>query len=171
MDYLLFHASNPSVSGDLDSLTWSDLAMHYASEIQTELRQKPFSQNAIVSSLAHYAHYMRLADVNRCIYANAPELCLISSSYALNIAVYQVDPRSSQHHALNQDFYGNPNNSENVVYLLYNGIHYQCIITKNQHYSVTDDTLTDSHSSNDECCKVDVSIAMDLSYQDDFAIG
>jgi hypothetical protein len=34
-----------------------------------------------------------------------------------------------------------------------------------------DDTLTDSYSSNDECCKVDVSIAMDLSYQDDFAIG
>ncbi len=39
MDYLLFHASDPSVSGNLDSLTWSDLAMHYASEIQTELRQ------------------------------------------------------------------------------------------------------------------------------------
>ncbi len=94
MDYLLFHASDQSVSGDLDSLTWSDLAMHYASEIQTELRQKPFSRNAIVSSLANYAHYMRFADVNRCIYANAPELCLISSSYALNISVYQVDPRA-----------------------------------------------------------------------------
>jgi hypothetical protein len=38
MDYLLFHADDPSVSGDLDSLTWNDLAMHYASEIQTELR-------------------------------------------------------------------------------------------------------------------------------------
>ncbi len=54
MDYLLFHASDPSVSGDSDSLTWSDLAMHYASEIQTELRQKPFSRNAIVSTLANY---------------------------------------------------------------------------------------------------------------------
>jgi hypothetical protein len=32
MDYLLFHADNPSVSGDSDILTWSDLAMHYASE-------------------------------------------------------------------------------------------------------------------------------------------
>jgi hypothetical protein len=113
---------------------------------------------------------MRFADVNRCIYANAPELCLISSSYALNIAVYQIDPCSSHHYALNQDFYDNPNNSENVVYLLYNGIHYQCIITDDQRYSVIDDTLTDSHSSNDECCEVDVSIAMDLS-QDDFAIG
>ncbi len=55
MDYLLFHADNPSVSGNSDSLTWSDLAMHYASEIQAELRQKSFSQNAIVSTLGHYA--------------------------------------------------------------------------------------------------------------------
>ncbi len=145
--------------------------MHHASEIQTELRQKPFCRYAIVSTLAHYAHYMIFADVNRCIYANAPELCLISSSYALNIAVYQVDTCSSQHYTLNQEFYGNPNNSENVVYLLYNGIHYQCIITNDQRYSVINDTLTDSHSSNDECRKMDVSIAMDLSYQDDFAIG
>jgi hypothetical protein len=109
--------------------------------------------------------------VNRCIYANAPELCLISSSYPLNIAVYQVDPHSSHYYALNQEFYGDPNNSENVVYLLYYGIHYQRIITEDQHYSVINDTLTDSHSSNDECCKMDVSIAMDLSFQDDFAIG
>jgi hypothetical protein len=96
---------------------------------------------------------------------------LISSSYALNIAVYQVDPCSSQHYALNQDFYGDPNNSENVVNLLYYGIHYQRIITDDQRYSVIDDTLTDSCFSNDECCEMDVSIAMDLPYQDDFAIG
>ena len=57
MDYPFFHADNPSVSGDSDSLTWSDLAMHYASEIQTELRQ-PFSRDDIVSTLRHYAHYM-----------------------------------------------------------------------------------------------------------------
>ncbi len=108
MDYLLFHADDPSVSGDLDSLTWSDLAMHYASEIQTELRQKPFSRDAIVSTLGHYAHYMRFANVNRCINANAPELCLIACSYSLNIAVYQVDPRSSQQYALIQEFVGDP---------------------------------------------------------------
>jgi hypothetical protein len=96
MDYLLFHADDPSVSGDSDSLTWSDLDMHYASEIQTELRQKPFSQDAIVSTLGYYAHYMRFANVNRCIYANTPELFLISRRYSLNIAVYQVDPCSSQ---------------------------------------------------------------------------
>ncbi len=86
MDYLLFHADDPSVSGDSDSLTWSDLAMHYASEIQTELRQ-PFSRDAIISTLGQYAHYMRFANVNRCIYANAPELCLIARSYSLNIGV------------------------------------------------------------------------------------
>ncbi len=116
--------------------------------------------------------------MNRCIYANAPELCLIASSYSLNIAVYQVDPCSPQHYTFIQDFVGNPNNSENVVYLLYNGIHYQCIITDNQRYSVIDHcilhldvTLTDAHSSNDVCCEMDISIAMDQSYQDDFAIG
>ncbi len=59
MDYLLFHADDPSVSGNSDSLTWSDLAMHYASEIQTELRHKGFIWDAIVSTLDHYAHYMR----------------------------------------------------------------------------------------------------------------
>jgi hypothetical protein len=108
MDYLFFHADDPSVSGDSDSLTWSDLAMHYASEIQTELRQKPFSQNAIVSTLGHYAYYMRFANVNRCIYANAPELCLIACCYSLNVAVYQVDPHSSQQYVLIQEFVGDP---------------------------------------------------------------
>ena len=171
MDYLLLHASDPSVSGDQDSMTMNDLAMLHASGVQTELRGKPFSRNAIVSTLAEYANCMRLADANRCIFANTPELLLISSSYALNIAVYQVDPRSSQHYDPRQEFYGDRNNSENVVYLLYTGIHYQRILTHNQRYSVIDDTLTDSHSSNDECREVDVSIAMDLSYQDGFAIG
>ena len=161
MDYLLRHASDPSVPGDLGSLTWNDLAMLHASGIETELRPKPFSRNAIVSTLAHYAHYMRFADIHRCLYGNQPEVLLISSSYALNIAVYQVDPRSSQYYELRQGLYGNPNNSENVVYLLYNGSHYQRIITDDRRYSVIDDTLTE----------IDVSIAMDLSCQDDFSIG
>jgi len=171
MDYLLLHASDPAVLGDLGSLTWNDLVMLHASGIETELRPKPFSRNAIVSTLADYAHYMRFADIHRCLYGNAPEVLLISSSYALNIAVYQVDPRSSQYYELRQGYYGNPNNSENVVYLLYNGSHYQRIITDDRRYSFIDDTLTDSHSSNDERREMDVSIAMDLSCQDDFSIG
>jgi hypothetical protein len=97
---------------------------------------------------------------------------LISSSYDLNIAVYQVDPRSSQHYDLRHEFYGDRNNSDNVVYLLYTGNHYQRIFTRDCRYSsFIDDSPTDSHSSNDDCHEVDVSFAMDLSYQDDFAIG
>jgi len=173
MNYLLRHANDPSVSGDPDSMTLNDLAMLHASDVQSELRRMPFSRNANVSTLVEYANCMRLADANRCIFANTPELLLISRCYALNIAVYEVDPHSSQHYNLRQEFYGDRNNSENVVYLLFTGIHYQRIFTHDQRYSsVIDDTLTDSYSSNDECREVDVSIiAMDLSYQDDFAIG
>ena len=102
MDYLIRHVNDSSVSGYPDSLTWSALAMHYASEIDSELRPKPHSRNAIVSTLHEYAYYIRFADLDRCIYANTPELYLISSHYALNIAVYQVDPDSSQHYTLIQ---------------------------------------------------------------------
>ncbi len=76
-----------------------------------------------------------------------------------------------------QDFVGDPNNSENVVYLLLNGNHYQRIITGDLSYSDNDhhilhldDTLTDSNFSNDDHCKMDISIAMDQSYHDDFAL-
>ncbi len=103
---------------------------------------------------------------------------MIARSYSLNIAEYQVDPCSSQHYALIQDFVGNPNNFVNVVYLLYNCNHYQCFITGDQSYSDIDhhilhlnDTLTDTHSSNDDRHEMDISNAMDQSYQDDFAIG
>ena len=110
--------------------------------------------------------------MDRCIYGNTPELYLISSCYALNIAVYQVDPDSSQHYTLIQSFPGDPNHLANVVYLLLHSSHYQRIITADRWYSVIDhDTLTDYHSSNDECRNMDVSIAMDLSLQDDLAIG
>ena len=106
MDYLLFHASNPS--GDSMSLTWRTLAMMHASEIQSELRHKGFFWDAIISTLDHCAHYMRIATKNRCIYANTPELFLIACSYSLNIVVYQVDPRSSQQYVLIQEFVGDP---------------------------------------------------------------
>ncbi len=78
------------------SLTWHTLAMMHASEIQSELRHKSYFRDAIVSALDHYGHFMRIATENRCIYANAPELFLIARRYSLNIAVYQVDPHSSQ---------------------------------------------------------------------------
>ncbi len=64
-------------------------------EIENEMRRKAFFQDPIVSTLDQYAHYMRIATENRCIYANTPELFLIARRYSLNIAVYQVDPRCS----------------------------------------------------------------------------
>jgi hypothetical protein len=51
---------------------------------------------------------MRIATENRCIYANTPELFLIACRYSLNIAVYQVDPRSSLQYFLIQEFVGDP---------------------------------------------------------------
>ena len=91
--------------------------------------------------------------------------------------MYQVDPRSSQHYALIQDFVGDPNNFVNVVYLLLNGNHYQYIITGNLSYSDNDhilhlnNTLTNAHFSNEDCREMDISVAMNQSYQDDFAMG
>jgi hypothetical protein len=67
---------------------------------------------------------MRIATENRCIYANTPELFLIACSYSMNIAVYQVDHRSPLHFVLIQDVVGDPNNLENVVYLLFHGKYY-----------------------------------------------
>jgi hypothetical protein len=106
MDYLLLHADD--LSGDLMSLTWHTLAMMHASEIQSELRHKGFFRDAIISTLDHYAHYMKIAIKNRCIYANALELFLIACRYYLNTAVYQVDPCSSQQYVLIQEFVGDP---------------------------------------------------------------
>jgi len=51
---------------------------------------------------------MRIVNVNRCIYANTPELYLIARSHSLNIAVNQVDPCSSQQYVLIQEFVGDP---------------------------------------------------------------
>jgi hypothetical protein len=51
---------------------------------------------------------MRIATKNRCIYANTPEPFLITRRYSLNIAVYQVDPGSSQQYVLIQEFVGDP---------------------------------------------------------------
>ncbi len=106
MDYLLLHADN--LSGNSMSLAWRTLAMMHASEIQSELQHNGYFLDAILSNLDDYAHYMRIATKNRCIYANTLELFLIAHRYSLNIAVYQVDPCSSQQYVLIQDFFGDP---------------------------------------------------------------
>jgi hypothetical protein len=131
MDHLISHASDQTASG----MTLSELAMLRASEIESELKKKTSSRDAIVSTLDDYAHYMRFADPDRCLYTDTPELYLISICYTLNIAVYQVDPCSSHHYALIQTFYGDKNNTERVVYLFLHGLHYQRIFTVDGSYS------------------------------------
>ncbi len=123
MDYILCHADKPS--GDSTSLIWRTLAMMHAPEIKNEMISKGFfREDPIVSTLEHYAYYMRIATEDRCVFGNTLKLFLISCRYSLNIAVYQVDPRSPLHYVLIQEFVGDFNNLKNVVYLFLNGIHY-----------------------------------------------
>ncbi len=92
--------------------------------------------------------------------------------------MYQVDPCSPLHYVLIQKVVGNFNNLENVVYLFLNGIHYQRIITSdlsfsdNDHHILhLDNTPNDAHVSNDDYHKIDISVAVDQSYQDDIVMG
>ena len=136
MDHLLSHASYQTENG----MTLSELAMLRASEIELELKKKTSSRNAIISTLDDYTRYMRFADPDRCLYADTPELYLISICYKLNIAVYQVDPCSSHHYMLIQTLYGDKNNTERVVYLILNGLHYRRIFTVDGSYSYIADS-------------------------------
>ena len=96
----------------------------------------------------------------------------------MNIALYQVDPCSLLYYTLTQEDVGNPNNLKIVVYLFFHGKHYQFIITGNLSYSDNDhhilhldNTSTNTHVSNDDHHKMDISVAVDQSYQDEFAMG
>ena len=67
MDYLLPHADKPS--GDWTSLTWQTLAMMHAPKIQNEMTTKGyFQEDPIVSTLEHYAYYMRIAMKDRSVF-------------------------------------------------------------------------------------------------------
>jgi hypothetical protein len=158
MDHLVSHPRDQTASG----MTLSELAMLRASEIESELKKKPSSRDAIVTTLDDYAHYMRFADPDRCLYTDTPELYLISICYDLNIAVYQIDPCNSQHYVLMQKLYGDKNNTERVVYLMLHGVHYQRIFTVDGSYSYIADggdgddggeesiSIIDNNSSSDE---------------------
>ena len=120
---------------------------------------------------------MSIATKDRCIIANTPELFLIAHRYSLHIAVYQVEPCSPLHYVLIQEVVGNPNKLENVVHLFFHSKHYQRIITSEISYSdndhhilYLDKTPTDAHVSNDDCHKMDISVAVDQSYQDEFVM-
>ena len=73
MDFLLEHANH--IAGDL--MFYEALAMLHALDIQKELGLK-ISRNSSISTLEDYAHWMRIATPNRCLFENTPELHLIA---------------------------------------------------------------------------------------------
>ncbi len=81
---------------------------------------------------------MRIADPNRCLFGNTPELYLIAKMYYLNVAVFQVDPRNPQEYISREPIMVDPNNYDNVIYLLLHGAHYQLIITSDGCYFMND---------------------------------
>ncbi len=63
MDFLLEHANH--IAGGL--MSYEALAMLHASDIECEVRLK-ISRNASISTLEDYAHCMRIAAPNRCLF-------------------------------------------------------------------------------------------------------
>ena len=155
MDFLLEHANH--IAGGL--MSYEALAMLHASDIEREVRLK-ISRNARISTLEDYAHWMRIATPNRCLFGNTPELHLIAKMYSLNVAVFQVNPLNPQEYILREPIMVDPNNYDNVIYLLLHGTHYQRIITSDGCYFMNDhcpllhghqgsDSCTELHSTND----------------------
>ncbi len=75
---------------------------------------------------------------NRCLFGNTPELHLIAKMYSLNVAVFQVNPLNSQKYFSRKPIMVDPNNYDNVIYLLLHGTHYQQIITLDGCYFTND---------------------------------
>ncbi len=156
MDFLLEHANH--IAGGL--MSYEALAMLHASDIEREVRLK-ISRNASISTLEDYAHWMRIATPNRCLFGNTPELHLIANMYSLNVAVFQVNPHNPQEYIPREPIMVDPNNYDNVIYLLLHGTHYQRIITSDGCYFMNDhhlllrghqglDSCTELHSTNDD---------------------
>ena len=156
MDFLLEHANH--IAGGL--MSYEALAMLHASDIEREVRLKIF-RNARISTLEDYAHWMRIAAPNRCLFGNTPELHLIAKMYSLNVAVFQVNPLNPQEYISREPIMVDPNNHDNVIYLLLHGTHYQRIITSDGCYFMNDHhpllhvhqgsvSCTELHSTNDD---------------------
>ena len=79
---------------------------------------------------------MKIATPDRCLFGNTPELHLIAHTYSLNVAVFQANPDNPQEYMLTQSIVVDPNNHDNVIYLLHDGNHYQRIITLDGHYFI-----------------------------------
>ncbi len=120
MDFLLENTNH--TAGGL--MSYEALAMLHASDIERKVRLK-ISRNASISTLEDYAHWMRIATPNRCLFGNTPELHLIANMYSLNVAVFQVNPLNPQEYISREPIMVDPHNYDNVVYLLLHGTHYQ----------------------------------------------
>jgi hypothetical protein len=156
MDFLLEHANH--IAGGL--MSYGALSMLHASDIEREVRLKIF-RNASISTLEDYAHWMRIAAPNRCLFGNNPELHLIAKVYSLNNAVFQVNQLNPQEYILREPIMVDPNNYDNVIYLLLHGTHYQRIITSDGCYFMNEHhpllyghqgsvSCTELHSTNDD---------------------
>jgi hypothetical protein len=124
MEFLLDHA-NTRVN---DLMVWEHFAMYHALDISNELDVRDIAHNVQISTLQDYSQWMRIATPDRCLFGNTPELYLIAHSYSLNVAVYEVDPNNPQVYILREPIVVNPNDNDNVIYLLLNGLHYQQIL-------------------------------------------
>ena len=108
--------------------------MYHALYISNELDVRDIGQNVRISTLKDYSHWMRISTPDRCLLGNTPALYLISHRYSLNVAVYEVNPNNPQEYILREPIVVNPYDNDNVIYLLLNGVHYQQIITLDDHY-------------------------------------
>ena len=92
---------------------------------------------------------MRIVTPDRCVFGNTPELHLIAHKFSVNIAIFEVDPDNHHEYVLNSSIVVDPNNHDNVIYLLKDGNHYQRIITLDGLYfigaSTTFPPISDIH--------------------------
>ena len=73
--------------------------------------------------------------------------------YSLNVAVFQVDPHNPQEYISREPIMVDPNNYDNVIYLLLHGTHYQQIITSDGCYFMNDHCPLLHGHQGFVCCK------------------
>ena len=141
MEFLIDEADNLAIEYEADkldivSLVWEYFAMLYSTDIEYELHVREIAYNTEIMTLRRYAHWMRIAIPHRCLFGNTPELHLILHTYSVNIAVFEADPGNPHEYVLNSSTVVDPNNHDNVIYLLKDGSHYQQIITSDGNYFI-----------------------------------
>ena len=92
--------------------------MLYASDIEHELHVREIAYNTEIVTLRRYAHWMRIAIPDRCLFGNTPELHLIAHRYSVNIAIFEADPHNPHKYVWNYSIVVDPYNHDNVIYLL-----------------------------------------------------